>query len=80
MPERREHWDDDLLHALDVALGPHDLTRDQRYDVLAAVEDWQRQKLRSDGSQCARAGEPLCECCYDVRELSARIRVTDADG
>ena len=80
MSERRPHWDDDLLQAVYDAVfqcvdrdsgGVHE---DVLPDVIAVIEDWQRQKLRSDGTQCAIRQEPQCECCYDVRELDAAIK------
>lgn len=74
MTERLRHWDEELLREVrdsiyaDMGEWP---THNGIYNVIADVENWQRQKLRSDGSQCSRAQEPLCECCYDLRYLRA---------
>lgn len=75
--DRRSHWDDVILTAVMAALperAKREVRADDVYNILAAVEDWQRQKLRSDGTQCAIRQEPQCECCYDVRELDATIQ------
>lgn len=75
--EGRPHWDVELVETVGRLIIPRyrsvgylsDHQRERIYAVIAAVEDEQRRKLRSDGSQCSRAQEPLCECCYDVVQI-----------
>lgn len=71
--DRREHWDDDLIYAVASRIGVH--YDDSRvYQVIAAVEDWQKQKLRKDGSQCNLHSGPVCECCYDIYGVNAKLQ------
>ena len=83
MSERRPHWDDDLIEAVNDCLDTSgDVISFDAYGVIAAVEDWVYDNFQGRAIQRVRElhkGTPECAHCAGVTGLPDGANVDTCD-